>query len=251
MAMMTPAPVRTKTVAGMAAVGRTIVSLTTVGVATWRAGGWWGPTFSGGIAPAGAASAMQRAAASAQARLTRVAVRRWGRMAASWLVVSGVWGDGGLMSATVAVAGRRAVARGCIAVVYRCATGGWRARITGGALRRSVVPWTWLRRRCEVEFRVLGDLEVRRDGQAIALGAHQQRAVLAVLVLHAGELVPSERLIDDLWGERPPATAAKTLQVYISRLRTTRTRGSRRLLPESVRPSRVPHLMWPPRRCGQ
>jgi YVTN family beta-propeller protein len=74
-----------------------------------------------------------------------------------------------------------------------------------------------------VEFRVLGDLEVRRDGQAIPLGAHQQRAVLAVLVLHAGELVSSERLIDDLWGERPPATAAKTLQVYISRLRKALT----------------------------
>src|SRR4051794_40592858 len=75
------------------------------------------------------------------------------------------------------------------------------------------------RRRCAVEFRVLGDLEVGRDGDVIALGAHQQRAVLAVLVLHADEVVSSERLIDDLWGERPPATAAKTLHVYVSRLR--------------------------------
>jgi DNA-binding SARP family transcriptional activator len=77
-----------------------------------------------------------------------------------------------------------------------------------------------------VEFRVLGDLEVRRDGEAVPTGAHQQRAVLAVLVLHAGELVTSERLIDDLWGERPPATAAKTLQVYISRLRRALTDGA-------------------------
>jgi YVTN family beta-propeller protein len=78
-----------------------------------------------------------------------------------------------------------------------------------------------------VEFRVLGDLEVRRDGEAVPVGPHQQRAVLAVLVLHAGELVPSERLIDELWGEHPPATAAKTLQVYISRLRRALTDGTK------------------------
>ena len=56
-----------------------------------------------------------------------------------------------------------------------------------------------------MEFRVLGDLEVRHDGEAIALGAHQQRAVLAILVLHAGEVVSCDRLIDELWGDEPPA----------------------------------------------
>jgi DNA-binding SARP family transcriptional activator len=42
---------------------------------------------------------------------------------------------------------------------------------------------------------------------------------LAVLLLHANETLSTDRLIDELWGERPPATAAKTVQVYISRLR--------------------------------
>ncbi len=72
-----------------------------------------------------------------------------------------------------------------------------------------------------MEFRVLGDLAVVEEGQALALGSHQQRAVLALLVLSAGEVVSSDRLIEALWGERPPPTAAKTVQVYISRLRKT------------------------------
>jgi DNA-binding SARP family transcriptional activator len=72
-----------------------------------------------------------------------------------------------------------------------------------------------------VEFRILGPLEVVRDGEPVALGAAQQRALLAVLVLHRGHAVPMDRLIDDLWGERPPATAAKTVQVYVSQLRKT------------------------------
>jgi DNA-binding SARP family transcriptional activator len=72
-----------------------------------------------------------------------------------------------------------------------------------------------------VEFRVLGDLEAVEDGQALALGPHQQRAVLAVLVVSAGEVVSSDRLVEAVWGERPPASAAKTVQVYISRLRKT------------------------------
>jgi YVTN family beta-propeller protein len=70
-----------------------------------------------------------------------------------------------------------------------------------------------------VEFRVLGDLEVWHAGQAISLGAHQQRAVLAILVLNVGEVVSSDRLIDALWGDEPPPRAAKTVQVYVSRLR--------------------------------
>ena len=72
-----------------------------------------------------------------------------------------------------------------------------------------------------MEFRALGDLQVVEDGQALALGPHQQRAVLALLVLSAGEVVSSDRLIEALWGERPTASAAKTVQVYISRLRKT------------------------------
>ena len=70
-----------------------------------------------------------------------------------------------------------------------------------------------------MEFRVLGDLEVQHDGRAIPLGAHQQRAVLAILVSHAGEVVTADRMIDALWGDEPPAAAAKAVQVYVSRLR--------------------------------
>jgi YVTN family beta-propeller protein len=70
-----------------------------------------------------------------------------------------------------------------------------------------------------VEFRILGPLEVIEQERAVPLGGAKQRALLAVLLLHRREVVSTDRLIDDLWGERPPATAAKTVQVYISRLR--------------------------------
>ncbi|MBV9413498.1 MAG: AfsR/SARP family transcriptional regulator, partial [Solirubrobacterales bacterium] len=70
-----------------------------------------------------------------------------------------------------------------------------------------------------VQFRVLGPFEVLRDDAPVALGGAQARALLAVLLLHRGEVVSADRLIDALWPERPPATAAKTVQVYVSRLR--------------------------------
>ena len=79
-----------------------------------------------------------------------------------------------------------------------------------------------------VEFRVLGPLEAR-GRRARSARRPQQRALLAVLLLHANEVVSSDRLIDELWGERPPATAAKALQVYVSRLRKVRS-GDGRLL---------------------
>ncbi len=70
-----------------------------------------------------------------------------------------------------------------------------------------------------LEFRMLGPFEVVQQQRPVGLGGPRQRALLAVLVLHRGEVVSSERLIDQLWGERPPATAAKTLQGYVSHLR--------------------------------
>jgi DNA-binding SARP family transcriptional activator len=79
---------------------------------------------------------------------------------------------------------------------------------------------------------ILGSLQVRDDGRERSVGSGRQRALLAVLVLHNGELVSSERLVDALWGERPPATAAKALQGYVSQLRRSlsaeaiETRGS-------------------------
>jgi predicted ATPase/DNA-binding SARP family transcriptional activator len=56
-------------------------------------------------------------------------------------------------------------------------------------------------------------------GCVLALGGFKQRAVLAILLLHANEVVPSERLIDELWAQRPPGSATKTVQVYVSKLR--------------------------------
>ena len=68
-------------------------------------------------------------------------------------------------------------------------------------------------------FRILGPLEVVDDGRPISLGGPKQRALLAILLLRRSEMVGSDRLIDQLWDERPPATAAKTLQGYVSHLR--------------------------------
>jgi DNA-binding SARP family transcriptional activator len=69
------------------------------------------------------------------------------------------------------------------------------------------------------EFRILGPLDVRAAGRSLSLGGPQQRAVLAVLLLSAGEVVSTERLIDDLWGERVPSSARPVLQGYVSNLR--------------------------------
>jgi YVTN family beta-propeller protein len=70
-----------------------------------------------------------------------------------------------------------------------------------------------------LEFRVLGPLEASRDGIGVELGPRKQRAVLALLLLNANRVVPTERLIDNLWGESPPETARSALQVYVAGLR--------------------------------
>jgi DNA-binding SARP family transcriptional activator/class 3 adenylate cyclase len=70
-----------------------------------------------------------------------------------------------------------------------------------------------------LQFRILGPLEADHEGRALALGGKQRRALLAVLLLNANQVVSVDRLIDDLWGEQPPATAAHTIQVYVSQLR--------------------------------
>ena len=70
-----------------------------------------------------------------------------------------------------------------------------------------------------MEFRILGRLEVLEHGQRLALGGVKQRAVLAILLLHRREVVSIDQLVDLLWGERAPPTAAQTIRVYVSRLR--------------------------------
>jgi DNA-binding SARP family transcriptional activator len=76
-----------------------------------------------------------------------------------------------------------------------------------------------------VEFRILGPLEVRRDGRPVHIGGAKERALLAFLLLHAGELVSVDRLIDELWGARPPVTARKSVQVRVAGLRRTLGEG--------------------------
>jgi DNA-binding SARP family transcriptional activator len=81
-----------------------------------------------------------------------------------------------------------------------------------------------------MEFRILGPLEVVEAGQPLPLPGTKARAVLAILLLHANEVVSTERLIDELWRERPPDTAANTLQVHVSQLRKSLPAGKEILL---------------------
>jgi DNA-binding SARP family transcriptional activator len=70
-----------------------------------------------------------------------------------------------------------------------------------------------------VEFRILGPLEVWHEGRPVQIEGAKERALLAFLLLHAGEQVSVDRLIDELWGESPPATARKSVQVRVAGLR--------------------------------
>jgi predicted ATPase/DNA-binding SARP family transcriptional activator len=70
-----------------------------------------------------------------------------------------------------------------------------------------------------MEYRILGPLEVGFDGPPFPAKGRKPRALLALLLLRRNKTVPADKLIDDLWGESPPATAANTLQVYVSQLR--------------------------------
>jgi len=70
-----------------------------------------------------------------------------------------------------------------------------------------------------MDLRILGPLEVVEDGHALNLGAAKQQVVLAVLLLHPNEVVSVSRLVDELWGLSPPATATKVVQGYVSGLR--------------------------------
>src|SRR5438309_5921569 len=76
-----------------------------------------------------------------------------------------------------------------------------------------------------MEYRILGPLEVADEGEPVPLGRLKERLVLAVLILHANEFVSRERLIDELWGESPPPTAKKAVNVYVSQLRKALARN--------------------------
>jgi DNA-binding SARP family transcriptional activator len=70
-----------------------------------------------------------------------------------------------------------------------------------------------------MQFRLLGALEAGSGGTVVDLGPPKQRAVLAILLLHVGEIVSIDRIIDLLWGDEPPRTAAHSVQIYVSDLR--------------------------------
>jgi DNA-binding SARP family transcriptional activator len=93
-----------------------------------------------------------------------------------------------------------------------------------------------------VEFRILGPLQVRVDDQPASLGGRQQRAVLAILLAQANQTVPVDRLVDGVWDDSPPESAANLLQGYVSQLRkalgkeviATRGRGYAVIVPSGT-----------------
>ena len=87
-----------------------------------------------------------------------------------------------------------------------------------------------------MEVRLLGPLELAEGGRSIAYGGARQRAVLALLVLHANQVVPSERVLLELWGEDAPPGSANALQAAVSRLR--------RALPEGRLVTRPPGYLF-------
>jgi DNA-binding SARP family transcriptional activator/ABC-type branched-subunit amino acid transport system substrate-binding protein len=70
-----------------------------------------------------------------------------------------------------------------------------------------------------IEFRILGPLEVWREGGSLPLGGLKQRSLLALLLLQANQVVSTDRLVHELWGEEPPGTAVTALHGYVSQLR--------------------------------
>jgi DNA-binding SARP family transcriptional activator len=70
-----------------------------------------------------------------------------------------------------------------------------------------------------VDFRILGPLDVREGEREVPLGRGKQRALLALLLLHRDQVLSTDRIVDELWGERPPPTAAKIVQNHVLQLR--------------------------------
>jgi peptide/nickel transport system substrate-binding protein len=82
----------------------------------------------------------------------------------------------------------------------------------------------------QMKLQLLGPVEATIDGRPVSLGPKKQRALLAVLALNANETVSIDRLVDALWGDRPPATARKMVQLYVSQLRPLLAEDSAQIL---------------------
>src|SRR5215217_6408181 len=98
-----------------------------------------------------------------------------------------------------------------------------------------------------LEFRMLGPLDVLDDGRTIGLGGARQRAVLAILLLHRGETVSVDRIVDLMWGERPPATASRPCR---STCRTSAARSSRTSSPARAADTRSSSIVSGSTRCA-
>src|SRR5215471_4723929 len=70
-----------------------------------------------------------------------------------------------------------------------------------------------------MEFRLLGPLEVAENGRLVSLGGSRARALLALLLLHRNQVLAVDRIVDELWAERPPKTGGQAVRVYVSHLR--------------------------------
>jgi DNA-binding SARP family transcriptional activator len=91
-----------------------------------------------------------------------------------------------------------------------------------------------------VQFRLLGPLEARDGERRVELGRPKQRVLLAVLLVHANQVVSLDRLIEELWGEEPPPQAAASLQTYVSNLRRALEPGRPARAPSRVLVSQPP-----------
>jgi len=72
-----------------------------------------------------------------------------------------------------------------------------------------------------MEFKILGPFEVLDESGAVSIAGAKERSLLALLLLHGGRVVSTDRLVDSLWGDEPPGTARKSLQVRVAGLRKT------------------------------
>jgi len=78
-----------------------------------------------------------------------------------------------------------------------------------------------------MHFSVLGPLRIEEEGAAVALSAPRQRSLLGLLLVHANEVVSTDRILEDIWGDEPPASGVKALHYHVSKLRDALGSGAR------------------------
>jgi DNA-binding SARP family transcriptional activator len=187
------------------------------------------------VIPARAAMVLRLIAGRADLGPRLALVGRYVRSSAAWRGFSVGQGNGGgggplpLAAMTLTDGSRQALIGSAGPAPWAVNRGGCAA---GAATRRyrerdrrlpRAYDWSRLtlpaRNKADMDFRILGPLGVLDEGRAVALGGSKQRALLALLLLHANETLTTDRLIDELWGQGQPATPAKTVQMQVSRLR--------------------------------